>query len=141
MTSLAAQESQPMTIPGADGTMMRALLLDDNPIDRKQIRWLCTKAGLHLDFAEAGNLADMRRHLDAEVFDIVFIDYHLGMETGLEALRMLLAHEDQGQAIPIMVTSFARHAASISNFKTNPKPVGARRPNWLFYRPIKEISI
>ncbi len=93
--------------------MLRALVLDDNPIDRKRLRRLCTKAGLHLDFSEAGSLAEMRARMDDDAFDIVFIDYHLGMETGLDALRMLLAHEDQSQAIPIMVTSFARHDIAV----------------------------
>lgn len=88
---------------------LTALVLDDQQIDRMRLVDLCRKAGLSLQFAEATDIREMRHLLDTTSFDIVFIDYHLGMETGLDALRLLTSHADQERAIPIMVTSMGDH--------------------------------
>lgn len=101
-----------MKRPDASASLDRrltALVLDDQQIDRMRLIDLCRKAGLNLKFSEAADIREMRRLLDATPFDIVFIDYHLGMETGLDALRIVTSHEEQVQAIPIMVTSMDEH--------------------------------
>ena len=99
------------------GPAMTALILDDNEVDRMRLRKLCRTAGLELEVVEAGSLAEFNIALDDRVFDLVFIDYHLGMETGIEALGRLNAHTDQSQAITIMNTSFNRCDVSVSEIR------------------------
>jgi len=102
-----AQMPQPNSEMGAQ-RVMTALILDDNAVDRMRFRKLCRQAGLHLRAAEVSTLREFAAALESGPFDLVFIDYHLGMETGIEALGLLTAHPDQVGAIPIMFTSVAR---------------------------------
>ncbi|NIZ13825.1 response regulator [Phaeobacter sp. HF9A] len=90
---------------GAKPVLLNVLSIDDDEIDRMRLLKICRKAGLMVDFTEAANLDEMRECLEIDHFDLVFIDHDLGMDTGLDALRILLAHEDQVSAIPIMLTS------------------------------------
>ncbi|MDF1872390.1 MAG: response regulator [Vannielia sp.] len=91
---------------------MRALVLDDDEVDQLRIQQIAHKAGLDLDFTEVFTIGEMRAQLEVP-FDLVFIDYNLGMETGLDALKVLLAHEEQTEAIPIMLTSVTRRAIAV----------------------------
>lgn len=90
-----------------------ALCVDDDPIDRLRLSKICKKAGLKIDFIEAATVDEMRKQLDQHMFDIVFLDHNLGMETGLDALKVLISHEDQTNAIPIMLTSVTSHAIAV----------------------------
>jgi len=90
---------------GAKPVLLNVLSIDDDEIDRMRLLKICRKAGLMVDFTEAANLAEMRECLDVDAFDLVFIDHDLGMDTGLDALGILLSHEDQVGAVPIMLTS------------------------------------
>lgn len=92
---------------------IRALVIDDNDLDICRLRRLCQKAGLQMLFDEASYISEMQCLLDSNVYDVVFIDYHLGMETGMEALAVLKAHPDQAGALPIMVTSVTGHETAI----------------------------
>lgn len=93
--------------------MLNVLSVDDDEIDRLRLKTLCRKAGLTFDFHEAANLQDMRRKLDDAPFDLVFLDHNLGMDTGLEALQILQAHEDQVRALPIMLTSSTNYQIAV----------------------------
>ena len=90
---------------GAKPILLNVLSIDDYEIDRMRLLKICRKAGLMVDFTEAANLEEVRECLAIESFDLVFIDHNLGMDTGLDALAILLSHEDQVNAIPIMLTS------------------------------------
>ncbi len=108
---------QPIPFPAptampAMPTRLRALVLDDDDIDHLRLQRICERAGLDLDVTEAYTIAEMREKLDTP-FDVAFIDYNLGMETGLDALKVLLGHEEQSQVIPIMLTSVTRRAIAV----------------------------
>ncbi len=90
-----------------------ALSVDDDPIDRLRLAKICKNAGLKIDFVEVATLDEMRQELDHHEFDIVFLDHNLGMETGLDALKILLSHEDQVNSIPIMLTSVTSHTIAV----------------------------
>ncbi|WP_196774375.1 response regulator [Rhodovulum sp. MB263] len=81
------------------------LMLDDNEIDRMRLKQLCLRAGLRFRVREAADLDDFRRALDETPYDMVFLDYDLKMDTGLDALELLRAHPVQAEAIAIMITS------------------------------------
>ncbi|MDG4647357.1 response regulator [Roseibacterium sp. SDUM158017] len=84
---------------------LNVLILDDVETDRLRLRRLLREAGLDFTLYEAADLAGFAARLDGASMDLVFLDYHLEMDTGLDALRILSAREDQAGALPIMVTS------------------------------------
>ncbi|MFY0312490.1 response regulator [Leisingera sp. D0M16] len=92
---------------------LNILSVDDDEIDRLRLNKLCRKAGITAEFHEAANLDEMRKQLDMEQFDLVFLDHNLGMDTGLDALRPLVSHEDQVQAVPIMLTSATNYHIAV----------------------------
>lgn len=97
---------------------MTVLVLDDEEADRYRLMKICTKAGLDLAFHEAESVAEMEPMLDERIYDIVFIDYHLGIATGQDALELVLAHPMQADAVAIMVTSVDRHDVIIQAMRT-----------------------
>ena len=105
---------EPIQIPhsGAE-SVLDVLILDDLETDRMRLRRLCRKAGLEFRLHEAEDLGQFRDVLGKQSLDLVFLDYHLAIDTGLDALRMLQAQEDQLSAIPIMVTSVDRYDVAV----------------------------
>lgn len=94
-------------------TVLDVLILDDLEADRMRLRRFCRKAGLDFELHEAHDLESFRKCIDTQKMDLVFLDYHLAMETGLDALRLLQAQEDQIDAIPIMITSVDRYDVAV----------------------------
>ena len=99
--------------PALQPVMLNILSVDDDEVDRLRLGKLCRKAGMKAEFFEAANLEEMRRQLDKEQFDLVFLDHNLGMDTGLDALKLLLTHEEQVQAVPIMLTSSTSYQTAV----------------------------
>ncbi|PRZ42949.1 response regulator [Tritonibacter scottomollicae] len=89
---------------GVSKTRLKVLTLDDDNVDRMRLIRICEKSGMSFEYSEAENLSQLRSLLDQEPFDIVFLDHNLGRDSGLDALHMVISHEDQAGAIPIMVT-------------------------------------
>lgn len=94
--------------------VLDVLILDDLEADRMRVRRFCRKAGLNFELHEAHDLASFRRCIDTQKMDLVFLDYHLAMENGLDALQLLQAQEDQIDAIPIMITSVDRYDIAVA---------------------------
>lgn len=82
---------------------MRILVIDDNELDRQRLIRLCDQAGLRFDATEVEGLADLQKALDSASYDIIFIDYFLAGDTGLDALEMLTRHDRQRTAAAIML--------------------------------------
>ncbi|WP_176439121.1 response regulator [Puniceibacterium sediminis] len=82
-----------------------ALALDDDMGDRFRLTKICRKAGMDLNFHEAADLVQLKDRLDEVSFDIIFIDFHLGLSNGHQALEIIKSSERQADAISIMVTS------------------------------------
>lgn len=107
---MTTQALQPELAPedqlhAAHRPRLQVLVLDDEPADRLRLSRLVQKTGLNCDVHEAANLAELHKCLDHQPFDFIFIDQHLGLESGLDALSMIVTHADQADAISIMVTS------------------------------------
>ncbi|MBU2962938.1 response regulator [Citreicella sp. C3M06] len=94
---------------GEERGVPQALIVDDDDADRFRLIRMCRKAGLGFDFHEAESLSKMRAAMDTRRFDIAFLDYRLGIDSGQEALAALRAHPLQRAAIAIMVTSVDHH--------------------------------
>lgn len=89
----------------ADGPSrpMRILVIDDNELDRQRLVRLCGQAGMRFEDTQVEGLAELPGALDKHAYDIIFIDYFLAGDTGLEALEILSAHENQKRAAAIML--------------------------------------
>jgi DNA-binding NtrC family response regulator len=93
-TALKVQEQSEPT--------MQILVIDDSEIDRQRLIRLCRSAGLRFDATEVTTLAEMREALADTNFDIVFIDYLLAGEDGLQAVELLSGFPGQtGSSIMI----------------------------------------
>lgn len=82
---------------------MRILIIDDNELDRQRLTRLCGQAGLRFDATEVEGLSDLGAALEKSSFDIIFIDYYLSGDTGLDALEILSQHKNQAQSAAIML--------------------------------------
>ena len=82
---------------------IKALILDDNNFDRKRLRRLARQTGVPLEFTDCASLIAFEKHLDINVFQIVFIDYRLPEGNGLQALRILEKHKRNASAAPILI--------------------------------------
>lgn len=82
---------------------MNVLILDDSEVDRQTILRLCNKAGLNSVVTQADTLESFVQALDQTAFDLIFIDYMLGANTGLEAVDIVMKHSDQTTAASIMI--------------------------------------
>lgn len=98
---------------------LRVLVVEDEPVNRALLRAVleCSKFERLRDcrMVEAGTLADARRSLEAERFDVVILDVRLPDGTGL-ALARELAQEGSAAAPRVVVMSASvlpaeRHAA------------------------------
>lgn len=100
-------EDQPALLDRRDAPLS-VLVLDDLASDRERLVRLCEAAGLFVEATEAATLREFRSALDAQSYGLVFIDYLLAGETGLDAVDMLLAHPRQSTAAAIMFAGEGR---------------------------------
>ena len=117
--------NQGSIVPGAS-----VLVVEDNQVNIKIARGLLEKLGCRVTVARNGREGLQR--LEAESFDLVFMDLHMPVLGGLEAVRLLREREagTQGQTPVIAMTARAMAAdreaclrAGMQDFL--PKPVRA----------------
>jgi len=82
---------------------MRILIIDDNELDRQRLVRLCGQTGLGFEATQVEGLSQLGPALDATKYDIVFVDYFLAGDTGLDALEILTNHRKQKSAAAIML--------------------------------------
>ncbi|MCP5022832.1 MAG: response regulator [bacterium] len=72
---------------------IRAICIDDDPGDLELLRrYLARATQLSVDYCGFTNVPDAVREMElGERFDVAIVDYHLGAETGIEALEALRA--------------------------------------------------
>ena len=91
--------------PDSSGDALVVLVLEDDETDRRRLIKFARRAGLRAEFHEAQDLNGLAARLEARRFDLIYVDYHLGLATGEEALNLIFACADQEGAMTIMVTS------------------------------------
>ena len=99
-----ARRSTELT-PGVSGDALVVLVLEDDETDRRRLIKFARRAGLRAEFHEAQDLNGLAANLAARRFDLIYVDYHLGLATGKEALDLIFARPEQEGAMTIMVTS------------------------------------
>lgn len=93
------------------------LLLDDNSFDRKRLRRIARQTGIAVEISEAASLIAFGKLLDQKQFHLAFIDLRLPEGDGLEALRMIRSHPENGRIVPILIASEVDASRVASAFK------------------------
>lgn len=117
-----------------DSTRRIALIVDDSPIDRRQLKAMCDKAQLDLEFVEASGIAQMCEAMKLQTFDLIFIDYRLEDGDGLGALTLIKKDPKNRSAATIMVAGVAQAAVAVSALKSGCNDYvfkDALDPHWL----------
>lgn len=98
--------SDAMAAPGgaAEGSPIRALILDDDAFDRRRLRRMISDLPISVTSDSAATLDEMRHCVRHRPYDVVFVDYGLAEGTGLDALAMLRGLPDMAGVHCIMVT-------------------------------------
>ena len=82
---------------------MNILVIDDNELDRQRLIRLCGQAGLNIHTTQVEGLAQLEEALARFQYDVIFIDYYLAGDTGLEALEMIAESDVNKQSASIML--------------------------------------
>lgn len=91
---------------------MQILVIDDSETDRMRILRLCKDAGLNFVATEVETVADFKRAIAAKQFDLVFVDYLLAGEDGLQAIDVLNDTPEQ-RAASIMIAGEGQIAIAV----------------------------
>jgi PleD family two-component response regulator len=100
---------------------LMVLIVDDSSFDCKNIMRQFRRTSLRLSVDTACDLNQMRAALDRRRYDVIFVDYHLTHETGLQAIQIISQHPKNAQAATIMITGEASHEVAVSAIKNGCK--------------------
>ena len=93
------QDKSPGTVP-TDLTGLRLLVADDSAINRKLVSTLLSQHGARVAEAEDGGVAV--RLCAEHVYDLIFMDIHMPVLSGLQATSEIHAREQDTQYTPIV---------------------------------------
>jgi PAS domain S-box-containing protein len=79
---------------------LRALVVDDNLINRRVARMLLEPQGVRI--AEATNGLEALQMLRAEAFDVILLDMHMPVMDGPEAFRVIRSSAEDWAATPVI---------------------------------------
>jgi signal transduction histidine kinase/CheY-like chemotaxis protein len=101
-----ARRSPSETMPAESGSGLqgvRALVVDDNPVNRKVVSLLLRRHGV--ETFDAGDGAAALSRLEAERFDLVLLDIHMPVMDGPETIRRIRASARPWSAIPVVAVT------------------------------------
>ncbi len=100
----AAQDEAGESAPDVDLTGKRALLVEDNELNREIASFVLEQEGLEVDCAENGKVgADAFAASEESHYDIVFMDVMMPVMDGLESARTIRAlNRADAKAVPIV---------------------------------------
>lgn len=93
-------------------SVMQILVLDDSETDRMGILRLCKDAGLNFMATEVETIEEFQRAIAAKQYDLVFVDYLLAGEDGLQAIDILNSMTEQ-RAASIMIAGEGQIAIAV----------------------------
>lgn len=89
---------------GQKSRRLQVLVLEDDETDRLRLQRVLFHTGLDVELVEAHDMEMFQARLREAAYDIVFIDFWLGFDNGLDALDLLMAAPSQERAVPIMLS-------------------------------------
>lgn len=116
LDTFAAPRKPSSPVAMEDGTLS-VLILDDSEVDRTRLRRICKQAEFDMVFTEAPDIVSFKEAIESQSFDIIFVDYLLAQGDGLIALEMLSRHENQKDAVSIMVAGQGQIQVAIDAMK------------------------
>jgi len=76
------------------------LIADDNPLMQELVLTILLGAGCEIELAENGQIALAK--LEKADFDLIIMDNHMPVMTGIEAIKVIRSREDWKRFIPIL---------------------------------------
>lgn len=92
---------------------LSALIVDDNPFDRRRLMRLAQDTALNITFAEADGVPDFTDLLDRHPFDVIFVDLNLAGDDGIDLLPLVRAHPLNAEAAMIMIAGSAEAESAL----------------------------
>lgn len=102
------------TVTGPLPDQARVLVLDDERFDRHRLGRLCAGLKPHFDVSNVASLAELATILEADTFDLIFVDYGLPDGTGLDALELIRLSPRNCTAATILITGMGRDDIAIA---------------------------
>lgn len=95
--------------------VVSALIVDDNAFDRRRLRRIADQCSVDFFLREADDPQSFERALNADKFDVMFIDLDLtGSITGLDLVPFVRAHQKNSDAALIMIAGADHSDAALS---------------------------
>ncbi len=86
---------------------LKALIVEDNPINRKMLKHTLKNVGIISDIAENGqigfNMAKQNR------YDIIFMDIQMPVMNGIQATRAIISHEKKNKIPHTPIVAVTAH--------------------------------
>lgn len=99
------------------GKETRVLIVDDSDFDCQNIERQCRRTNLQLSIDTAKDVETMQASLDTKTYDVIFVDYNLASETGLEAQDVIRKHPLHANVTTIMMTGEVSHEIAVTAIK------------------------
>ena len=118
--------------------MYRILIVDDERIERRGIRFLLRKIGVEMEVAEAANGKEALEYLDEHEVDILFTDVKMPFMDGLELIQQVMPTHKKLKAVIFSGYSefeYAKHALKLGVKNYILKPVDPKE----FEKTVTEI--
>lgn len=93
---------------------LKAILVDDEPLARKEMAQLLSQYGAIEVIAEFGNAVTCLKEIHQLKADVMFVDIHMPQVSGLDLVNML---DEQDRPLVVFVTAYDQHA--IQAFEDN----------------------
>lgn len=90
---------------------IRALVVEDNPINQMVVKGLLAKVGLEVKVASGGQEAlDILKEEPREAYDLVFMDCEMPLMNGFETTKILREWEAETGRYPLPIIALTAHA-------------------------------
>ena len=87
---------------------INALVVEDNPINRKMMRYTLKNIGINCDIAENGQIGfQMRKEKN---YDVIFMDIQMPIMNGIEATKAILEYERNNNLTHVPIIAVTANA-------------------------------
>jgi CheY-like chemotaxis protein len=114
------------------------LLVEDNPINQKLVRFMLTRAGYQLKIAPDGKKALEMVNADPVAFDLIFMDIQMPVMDGIEATEEIRKKEIQSNIEDLHTPIIAMTAEAIKG--TREKCLSAGMDDYIS-KPIRREDV
>lgn len=88
----------------------KVLVAEDNPTNQKLVKTLLAKHGIAVDIADNGKIALEKYINNHNLYNLVFLDIHMPIMDGLEAIKKIREFEKENKLKPISIIALTADA-------------------------------